>query len=214
MFHLALSVAVASVIIFLIEWLARKKLINSELSRKLPHTIIASTIALWPFFVAMRTVAWLGILFTLFAFLVHTLNLFPHSRAVGRKSWGEALFGLGITGAALLSPNRWVFAAALLYLGVADAVAALVGLAHGKRKYKVFGYTKTLEGSLAFVGSAVLITGWVVLVAPAGLERAWPAIILVPIVAGLIEAVSPLGLDNLLLPVFVAATLGALQAAG
>lgn len=212
MLGIAAVSVLALVVLLVTEKAARDKKLSTELSRKIPHTVLAIAIATWPFFVSMHTVLTLGLVFTFVAMSVRFLNLFPHSRAVDRKSWGEVLFGLGITLCALIGPDKWVFAAAMLYLGIADAAAALVGKRRGKRSYQFFGHIKTVEGSLAFVVAAVVITALVVLAVPAGLEGVWTVIIWLPLVAAAVEAIAPRGLDNIFVPVLVAVILTSLQA--
>ena len=199
-------------ILLLTEWAAKHKKLGAELSRKIPHVVSSITIASWPFFISMRTVFWLGLMLTIATVLGRMFNLFPNSRSVDRRTWGDPLLGLGITVAALLNPTKWIFVAAILTLGLADATAALVGKAIGKHRYKIKGHYKTIEGSLAFMIIAVAITAWVVLVAPAGLNLAWPVILWLPFIATLVEGITPYGLDNLLIPIVVVVVLNSLQA--
>jgi dolichol kinase len=203
MFGVIVSSLLAGLILLITEKAAKEKKLSLELSRKIPHVAGSLAIATWPFFVSMQTVAVLGLVFTVAALAVIKLKLFPHARLVDRRSWGEVLFGLGVTFAALIGPNKWVFATAMLYLGVADSVAALVGKHKGKRSYQLFGQIKTIEGSLAFLVAAAAITSLAIFVAPTGLEWAWVAVIILPLGGTIIEGCAPLGLDNLLLPVFV-----------
>jgi dolichol kinase len=203
MLGVIVSSLLAGLILLITEKAAKEKKLSLELSRKIPHVAGSLAIATWPFFVSMQTVAVLGLVFTVAALAVIKLKLFPHARLVDRRSWGEVLFGLGVTFAALIGPSKWVFAAAMLYLGVADSVAALVGKRKGKRVYQLFGQIKTIEGSLAFLATSTIITAWVILIAPTGLDWAWLMVIMLPIGGTIIEGCAPLGLDNLLLPVFV-----------
>jgi len=95
----------------------------------------------------------------------------------------------------------------MLYVGIADAAAALVGKSIGKHTYEYFGHKKSLEGSLAFVLSAILIMVSVVYILPSGLSPGLPVIILLPIITAAIEGFAPYGLDNLLVPLLVVAVL-------
>lgn len=203
MSQLSLSALLAFVVLLSTEDLSRRKILGSEVSRKIAHILIGLVIASWPFLVNMKMVAILGLLFTLATLLVREFNLFTHSRRVDRPSWGEPFFGIGVTVAALLNPSKWVFAAAILHVAIADGVAALVGKKFGKHHYTIFSQIKSLEGTLAFVLASILITAWVLFVAPAGLSSTWQLLVVLPIVSGFVEGVAPYGLDNLLLPVVI-----------
>jgi phytol kinase len=115
---------------------------------------------------------------------------------------------------ALLTDSEWIFIAAILYLGLADSLAALVGAKWGKHRYKILSNTKSLEGSLAFMLISIWITAWVVLVAPAGLENVWPIILWLPILATITEGLSPFGSDNFFVPVLVTVVLSSLSTLG
>ena len=194
---------VAFVILLFAEHLSRKKAINQEVSRKIPHIVGGLAIASWPFFVSMNFIVGLGLAFLAASTVVRKFNLFAGSRAVDRLSWGELFFPAGVTLTAALHPSQWIFAVAILHLGVADAVAALVGKRLGKHFYKIFGHRKSIEGSIAFAVVSVIITFWFVVFAPTGLSISWTVILLLPILSSLTEAIAPWGLDNLFVPVIV-----------
>ena len=100
-----------------------------------------------------------------------------------------------------------VYTISLLTMSLADGLAALVGTYYGmNRKYKVYGRSKTVLGSLTFfIVALVLIliyidkTGHVFslgyLAVASGLT--------------LIENISPKGMDNLLVPLVAALFLAA-----
>ena len=211
MLGVIITSALAFIIILLTERAAKNKSLSTELSRKIPHLTVALTMATWPFFVNMKTVAALALAFSASSLAMRLFKLFPHARFVDRRSWGDVLFGLGIGFSALLNPPRWIFINAVLYLGIADLIAAMVGKTLGQHRYKVFGNTKTIEGSIAFTLSAMSITAMIVFLAPVGLGASWQIIFWLPLSAAVIEAVLPLGLDNLVLPIFVTAVMLALR---
>jgi len=211
MLQVLLSVVIAFIILLVTEKLSTRKFLGPEVSRKMAHIAIGIAIATWPFFVSMHAIAALGAIFVIATLLVRQFNLFPGARTVGRLSWGEPFFALSVSIIALADPSKWIFVAAVLYLAIADAAAALVGNKWGKNKYTLFGHSKSLEGTLAFILTAIVITAWVVLIAPAGLSNNVPVILLLPILAAGVEASMPWGLDNLLLPILVTTVLSSLQ---
>lgn len=211
--YLTLWIMVAAVL-FANEHLSRKHKLGSELSRKIPHMLLGVTIAGAPFFFSMRHIILLSTLYLATTFVIFKRNLLPHSRAVDRQTWGEVFYGLGIIGAALVTDSKWIFAAAILHLAIADAAAALVGKAFGARAFTIFGHTKSLEGSLAFGVVSLVITGLVVYVAPANIVTSWAVLVWIPLSATATEALTPWGLDNAFLPVVVAVMLSTLQTLG
>jgi phytol kinase len=95
-----------------------------------------------------------------------------------------------------------------------DAAASLVGERYGKRKYKLIA-SKSLEGSAAmfFVSFSSLLIGLVLF---SGIYSfavfEWIAgVLLATIVATLVEGLSPLGFDNLTVPMASALTFLALN---
>jgi len=211
MFLLAASTFIALLLILFTESLARQNKLGVEKSRKAAHIVIALTIATWPFFVGMKTIAALGIAFAIATWLVKKLNLFKHTRYVERISWGEYFFGFGVSVSAFINPSDWIFVAAMLHIGVADSLGALVGEKKGKHVYKVFGNKKTLEGSVVFLVASVLIVALTVFVVPTGLGDVWPVIFWLPVIATFAEAVTPYGLDNAIVPILITALLKLLQ---
>ena len=103
----------------------------------------------------------------------------------------------------LFFPNPWVYALAVVNLGVADGLAALIGKRYGKIKYNVFGSTKSLVGFMTIM-TVTTITGaaffWL-----AADYHPQPIFIFTHIIASAavisgLEFVSFKGLDNLTIP--------------
>jgi dolichol kinase len=141
---------------------------------------------------------------------VRTFKLFEWLYNVGRISWGEYFGVAGVIIISLIAPNKWVFLAAMLHLGFADAVAALIGKRYGKNyQFKVFGQIKSLPGSLAFYIASIAITT-IVIVASQSSAGSLVVLALLPLLATLAETSSPFGADNLVLPVLVVLVLNAL----
>ncbi len=99
---------------------------------------------------------------------------------------------------------------AMIILGAlagGDGLADIVGRRYGGRSFGVGGSTKTLAGSLAmFVGS--LLMSWLLLVIFGLRAGVAPGVFLLPtlllsLLATIVEAISPKGLDNYLIPLAV-----------
>ena len=210
MLALAIGIIVTGLILLVNEELSRKQIISKELARKIPHIALAVAFAIMPFYIGLHKLALLALIDIFVALLATKFNWFAHSRAVDRLTWGEYFFLTGSILAALTANSNWIFVAAMLTLGLADAAAALVGIKYGKHAYKILGSTKTIEGTLAFIIVANIITSLVIFVAPSGLSPSWLVVVLLPLFGGMVEAVMPYGLDNLALPLLVVVILNLL----
>jgi len=88
------------------------------------------------------------------------------------------------------------------YLGWGDGLSAWVGSRYGKRKYKLLGRKKSIEGSLTvlfagFIGSLLLYI--IVFQTLPGFNLLLKMLML-GIIAMIVEAISPSDVDNLLIP--------------
>ncbi len=105
---------------------------------------------------------------------------------------------------AVFTPSAMIILGAL---AGGDGLADIVGRRYGGRSFGVGGSTKTLAGSLAmFVGS--LLMSWLLLVIFGLRAGVAPGVFLLPtlllsLLATIVEAISPKGLDNYLIPLAV-----------
>ncbi len=209
-------VVVVAIFCFLsaVELISRKKKLSGEATRKVVHIVVGSFIAFWPFFMPMRSVQLLSLALFIVVALSKFTNFFQSIHTVTRFTLGELFFPIGIGLTALLADSKWIFLAAVLHTSLADGVAGLVGvyLDKNKGRYKIFGQSKTMAGSVAFMISSVLIIGCIIFYSSAGFGGLdWPVIIWLPILATLIESLSPFGTDNLFVPLIVVAVLNSLN---
>ena len=100
--------------------------------------------------------------------------------------------------------------AAMIILGAlagGDGLADIIGRRYGGKSFGMGGSTKTLAGSLAmFVGSALMslaLLGAFTLRMPFGLEAFLLPTLLLSLLATIVEALSPRGWDNYLIPLAV-----------
>ncbi len=185
---------------------------RGEYSRKFVHIVIGSFMASWPFFMEMRYVQYLAILFFFGVLLSAYLGIFNAIHAVRRMTLGEMLFPVGIFVAATFSQSIWIYVAAVLHLSLADGLAAIVGTRYGKQDtYRVFGYRKSVAGTLTFLVVSVAITAWTVLLSPAGFGLEARSVLLwLPLAATVLENIGIYGIDNVMVPVLVVAWLNSL----
>jgi phytol kinase len=97
--------------------------------------------------------------------------------------------------------DKILYVVPMLILTLADAIAALVGIAYGRIRYLTTDGLKSAEGSIAFLVMAFLSVH-VPLLLFTDIGRAQTLLIsaLIAILSMLIEAISARGLDNLLIP--------------
>ena len=185
-------------------WRVRKP--HDEFSRKFIHISVGSFAAFWPYFLSWNTILLLSAAFIVVVTVSLKLGVFKAIHAVERPTWGEICFAGAVGLLALITREPAIYAVALLHMGLADGVAALVGTAYGKKNsYKVYGHTKSIAGSLAFLAvSLTLLIGYAT-VASTPLNPA--VLVLLAMGATALENVSVRGLDNLVIPVFVASAL-------
>lgn len=201
-------VAVIAVFLILVfaEYLSRYKGVHSELTRKLVHVMVGTFVAFWPFFLSWRQIQMLSLAFLLVILLSIWLNVFKSIHAVKRNIAGEVLFAMVIGVLAFLSTSEWVFTASMLFLSLADGMAAVVGLLWGdENQYKVFGHVKSVAGSLAFFFTALLIC--IVYTIFSGTTQSVTVLLWLPVVATIAENLAVNGTDNLVIPLLAALVL-------
>jgi phytol kinase len=204
-------VIVAGLLVLVFSELVRRRLrISNEDSRKTYHVVHALIISAAPFLVSYHIIILLELVLLLNMFWVRRLKLFSWLYNVGRLSWGEYFGIAGVVLIAWLHPNKWVFLAAMLHLGIADAAAALIGKRYGKGyQFKVFGQIKSIPGSLAFLIASIIITVVVIVWSQSG--ASYMMLLLLPPLATLAETASPFGTDNFVIPVLVVLVLNTLR---
>jgi len=123
---------------------------------------------------------------------------------VNRLSFGELLFPVGVAIVFRLSHGDLsIYLPSIGVLTFADTAGALVGKRFGKHPYRTNAGQKSLEGSLA-VFLVTLIIVWIVGVSNDPLTAFLIAVV-VAIVATMAEGILGAGIDNLVLPIAVAA---------
>jgi phytol kinase len=136
----------------------RKRNVHDELSRKFVHITVGSFVAFWPFFLSWDEIKLLSLAFLAVVAVSRYLNIFQAIHSVQRPTWGELWFAIAVGAIAFTTHNKWIYAAALLQMSLADGLAAVLGVAYGRRhRYQIFGQPKSLIGSLTFFITSILI---------------------------------------------------------
>lgn len=201
-----LVVLVTFVILVAAEYLSRAKQIHAELTRKMVHVAVGTFVAFWPFFLTWRQIQLLSLAFFIVLCVSIKLNIFRSIHAVRRGITGELLFAVAIGLLALISTNEWIFMAAMLHLSIADGLAALIGVGWGdNNSYKVWGKTKSIVGSSAFLISSFCILAAYGIFAHS--STSFLTIVWLPFIATATENLAVQGTDNLVMPMLIAAVL-------
>ena len=167
--------------------------LSGEIARKLVHAgsgIVAATL---PLLVSYGQIVAIALTSALVMVLVHRFRLLAALNGVERVSYGEVWFPLGVAALAAFFPHAAAYVYGTLVLGLADAIAAVVGVRLGRRRLP-FVRGKTVAGSSAFCATAVLV----------GVAVSGELSLGVAAAAGALtaaEAVTSRGADNLVVPV-------------
>jgi phytol kinase len=124
---------------------------------------------------------------------------------VQRPTGGELYFALAVGLVTLVTRNKWIYLAALAQMSLADGLAAVMGTRYGKQSYLVFGHTKSIMGTLTFFAVSLMILGAYTQLAAVHLGPVF--VVAAAALAALVENLGVRGLDNLLVPLFIAALL-------
>ncbi len=201
-----LGISPVFLLLVMSEYLWRTKRLRGERARKLVHVAAGTFIAFWPWFMSFRTIQILSMGMIAVILLSRVLNIFQGIHGVRRRTVGDILFPVTVALIASIAASEWIFAVAMLHLGLADGMAAVVGDRWGKNnRYKIFGEIKSVAGSLTFLSFSVLIMVGFVVFGPAVFrEFYWQLLILLPLIATCVENLSIRGTDNIFVPLFVA----------
>lgn len=184
----------------------RRHQLHSELSRKFIHITVGSFVASWPFFLGWGQIQLLSVAFLIVVSVSKYLKIFQAIHSVQRPTWGELFFALAVGLTTLVHQNKYLFAAALLHMSLADGLAAIVGTRYGKSsRYYVANHVKSVVGSATFILVSLLILAGYGLVTGVTLQ---PYILLaIAFSTAAVENIGIYGFDNLLVPLMVALTL-------
>ena len=199
----ALSVILIGLILIANEIWWRLKNTHREHSRKIIHILIGSFIAFWPLYMSWNWIRLISVFFLIGVLISKLLNIFSSIHEVERFTIGEISFALAVGVVTFITKSDWIYIASILQMSLADGLAAIVGVHFGKNnKYKVFGSTKSIVGSITFMIASFLILFSVALAAK--IHLALIAIFLIALIATLIENIAVYGVDDLFIPLVFA----------
>ena len=202
---ISLTILIIFILLVINEWWWRSRKIHDEFSRKFVHITVGSFVAFWPYFLSWNEIRILSLMFLVVVGISKYFKVFKAIHSVTRPTWGEVYFALAVGLVTFVTHRPVIYAAALLQMSLADGLAAIIGTKYGAgTSYKVFGNRKSLVGSACFLLVSYII---VLSVSVFTLHIAIPWCLIIATSAAVLENIGFKGLDNLLVPLFVAAAL-------
>lgn len=200
---LAIVACLSGVLALLIagELLKQKKILRGDLQRQFLHIGIGSFIAFWPWLMNLSTIAAIGIFMLAVVILNYRFKLVDLYSGVNRQTYGDVFYALAIIFAALVADEEIFFTLAILTMAIGDGLANILGQRYGMQwRYKVFGHTKTVYGSMVIWFTALCVLAVGMLFANELIDYSKYALILlvVPPVLVVIENAAVWGVDNFL----------------
>lgn len=98
--------------------------------------------------------------------------------------------------------NNEIIVASVLTMGFGDGLAALIGSKVGKHSYKFVGGKKSIEGTVTMFAVTLIVLSLFTSIP-------WYGVLITALVATAFENLTPLGFDNITVPLSTAITLGA-----
>jgi phytol kinase len=199
---LVLAFVYVSIVLALGEGLRRVLRLSVEFTRKFVH--IAVGMIAFPLVLLFREWYWAIIpplVFILVNYVSYRRQLFLGIETGEKNQLGTVYFPISFS---ILIPLLWsqpaLLVASLMPLTWGDAFAAVLGKRWGAHTYRVFGQTRSLEGSLAMFAFSYVATSLALIAFGQPLASAFFWGFLTAVVATLVEASSPWGIDNLTIP--------------
>ena len=184
-------------------------LMAPEIRRKLLHIAMGGVTLILPFiFYDTVHVWWLAGLAFCILMIVRCVGRVKARiggalHNIGRNSFGELCFPLGVATVFSLAGDDYLkYLVPMLILTFGDSLAALVGIYHGRQRFRTLDGYKTIEGSVVLFGVSLLCV-----FLPYGLSGTvdLAPLLLVAInlafLVTLVEATTWRGIDNFVLPV-------------
>ena len=194
------SIAYIFFIIFISSLVSKK---HSELSRKVVHIGVCNWwIIVILFFNNMFLTCIVPGLFCIINFISYKKDIFKSMERDDKKSLGTVYYAISCLVLTLLSflwfKNRLYAGIGLFTMGYGDGLAALVGSKFKSKKFVIFGNEKTVLGSITmFIASFIAIS----ILSMCFNQFSIICVLFISVIATLIEAISPYGLDNITVPI-------------
>ena len=198
-----LGLIISIIFIFLIIFISSFFSKNPEISRKIVHIGVCNWwIIVILFFDNVVYASIVPSLFVVINYISYKKNIFSSMEREDKKSLGTVYYAISCLILTLLSflyfDNKMYACIGLLTMGYGDGFAAIIGKNLKSKEYNIFNQKKSILGSLTmFIVSMVVIS---IITAIYG-SFSLLTVLLISLVATIIEALSPFGLDNITVPI-------------
>lgn len=206
---LILAFLYVSLILALGEGLRRGLHLSVEFTRKFVHIGVGMIAFL--LVILFQTWQWAVIpplAFIVINYISYRRQIFAGMETGKRGQLGTIYFPISFS---ILIPLLWslpaLLVASLMPMTWGDAFAAIIGNRLGTRKFTLLGHTRSIEGSLTMFVFSFIATFCVLVVFAQPIGASVVLAFVVAIVATIVEAFSPFGIDNLTVPLTSALTL-------
>lgn len=208
---MGLSISFVFIVIIISEILKRTVNLGIEATRKFIHIGVSHWWIIAMIFIPdIKYAAVPPILFIILNYISYKRSLFGSmERKEGTSDLGTVYFPIALLvlvsltwdGGLLREEAKYLGAIGILIMGYGDGFAGLIGKKLGKSKFGFLGNKKTIEGSLTMFVFSFIVT-FTIMILVNGLSTMNIYItLIVATLATFIEALTPLGLDNLTVPV-------------
>lgn len=202
---LVVSFIFVGLIIIISTILDKKKIISKEGARKFIHIGVSNWWIIAMFYFNNKLFALVPpIFFIVINYISYKFTIFKAMEREGAKrDLGTIYFPISLLVLVLItfSPGSspYIGGLGILIMGYGDGLAAVIGKKYGRHKYNIFNNEKSIEGSITmFVISTVVALVILSIFSP---EAILIKSLTLGLVAAIIEAISPFGLDNLFVPI-------------
>ncbi|MCL5998777.1 MAG: phosphatidate cytidylyltransferase [Chloroflexi bacterium] len=140
--------------------------------------------------------------FVIINYISYRRGLFQSIESNDKRNLGTVYFPIAFVATILLffDFKRFLVPLVLMPMTWGDAFAAVIGKRYGRHTYHILGTTRSLEGSVTMLGISFLSIFISALLTNSPVSVAFVTGLSVATLATLAEAISPWGLDNLLVP--------------
>jgi dolichol kinase len=204
-----------ALLVFITELLAERKLLKGEYLRKFLHITAGSFIAFWPWIIGWGAIQVLAVMMLAVMLAGRYFGILRYHGKLRRVTYGDIFLALAILITSLITDNKVFFALAILEVALADGLAAVAGISYGKHwGYKVFGYTKTVIGTMVFwiVTVEILTAGILASHSLFTYQDYFYLLLLLPPLLTILENLAVVGIDNLVIPLVTIVILSLFQA--
>ncbi len=175
------------------------------ISRKILHIMVGNIVFILPLFQTREVMAFVAAA----PFIVLTFLISPHSPIKSLSKVSLAGHGLGLVYYAIswtilayfFFDHMWIVGVGILAMSYGDGFASILGARFGKHTYQVFHDKKSIEGStIMFLTTLpLLIINFLFYSRPLTVYII-AVLFFVSLLATVVEALTPRGLDNLTVP--------------